>query len=184
MKHRFILFENLDFSPKKLHFFTIFRNYCWLKDVAYCISLEPQEQADLMHTTVTWIFNIHVISYCIKKIILFRNAYISRINHHICKFCYCIICILVEVAFQSSFNIFLPCDNWINILKISNAFDKLNFSAKLKSQNKGMVCKRNIVNLTSLVWMWKMTDKVSENSWLSFSTSKIHRHHYTTLLTK
>ena len=57
------LFANLDFSPKKLHIFRIFQSYHWLKDITHCISLEPQEQADFMHTTTTWILDIHEIIY-------------------------------------------------------------------------------------------------------------------------
>ena len=82
----------------------IFRNYCWVKDMTCCISLEPQEQADFMHITTTSIFNIHMIIYDIETILMFRNAYTDNINDRICKVFYFIICILVQVAFQSSFN--------------------------------------------------------------------------------
>ena len=61
--HRYIFFQKLDFSPKKLHILRIFQNYCWLKDIQYYISLrlEPQKQADFMLITMTSIFNIHML---------------------------------------------------------------------------------------------------------------------------
>ena len=52
------------FRPKKLHTFSIFQNYCWLKDIidmTYCISLEPQETADFMI-----IYDIKPFSNCLQ----------------------------------------------------------------------------------------------------------------------
>ena len=120
-------------------------NYCWLKDMAYCISLEPQEHADFMHTIMTLIFDIYVIIYNIKKIIMFQNEYSSHINDCICKMFYFSTCVLVQVAFQSSFHSFRPCDNWTNTSKIAIAFVKPNFSPNLKSQNKAMDCNESNV---------------------------------------
>ena len=41
----------------------------------YYVSLEPQETADFIHTTMALIFNIHVIIYDIETILAFGNAY-------------------------------------------------------------------------------------------------------------
>ena len=65
-------------------------------------------------------------------------AYICHVDDCTCKmFCFSIY-VLVQVAFQSSFDGFLPCDNWINTLKTTIACEKPNFSPNLKSQNKAM----------------------------------------------
>ena len=93
---------------------------------------------DFMHTSMIWIFNIYVIIYNIKKIVMFRNEYTSHVNDCICNMFYFSICVLVQDAFQNSFHSFLPCDNWIKTSKIAIAFEKLNFSPNLKSQNKAM----------------------------------------------